>query len=222
MAEDVPPAPDDGNPETAEPAETHSKIGGQLVRWGIVLLAGLSVLLIPTPEGITPNSWRLLAIFVATITGSIVRPVPGGAVVLMGVSAIALTGVLPVRDALSGYADPIVWLVLAAFFMSRGMIKTGLVRRIAFMFIRAIGRHSLGLGYALVSTDMLLAMIIPSTGARSGGIIFPVAKSLAEAYESKPGATAGRLGAFLMPLVYQCDVIICAMFLTGQASNVLI
>ncbi len=222
MDEDVPPAPDGGTPETAESAETHSKIGSQLVRWGIVLLAGLSVLLIPTPEGITPNSWRLLAIFVATITGSIVRPVPGGAVVLMGVSAIALTGFLPVRDALSGYADPIVWLVLAAFFMSRGMIKTGLGRRIAFLFIRAIGRHSLGLGYALVSTDMLLAMIIPSTGARSGGIIFPVAKSLAEAYESKPGATAGRLGAFLMPLVYQCDVIICAMFLTGQASNVLI
>ena len=25
-----------------------------------------------------------------------------------------------------------------------------------------------------------------------------------------------------MPLLYQCDVIVCAMFLTGQASNVLI
>ncbi|MBA3355251.1 MAG: DASS family sodium-coupled anion symporter [Pyrinomonadaceae bacterium] len=222
MDEDVPPAPYGRKPETAKPAESHSSIRSQLVRWGIVLLTGLSVLLIPTPEGITPSSWLLLAIFAATITGSIVRPVPGGAIVLLGVSAIALTGVLPVRDALSGYADPIVWLVLAAFFMSRGMIKTGLGRRIAFLFIRAIGRHSLGLGYALVSTDMLLAMIIPSTGARSGGIIFPVAKSLAEAYESKPGATAGRLGAFLMPLVYQCDVIICAMFLTGQASNVLI
>ncbi len=217
-----PPAPDGRTPETIEPTVAHPKKGSQLVRWGIVLLAGLLVLLIPTPQGITPNSWRLLAIFVATITGSIVRPVPGGAVVLMGVTAIAVTGVLPVRDALSGYADPIVWLVLAAFFMSRGMIKTGLGRRIAFLFIRAIGRHSLGLGYALVSTDMLLAMFIPSTGARSGGIIFPVAKSLAEAYDSKPGPTAGRLGAFLMPLLYQCDVIICAMFLTGQASNVLI
>ena len=82
---------------------------------------------------------------------------------------------------------PIVWLVLAAFFMSRGMIKTGLGSRIAFLFIRAIGRHSLGLGYALVSTDMVLATVIPSTGARSGGIIFPIAKSLAEAYESRPG-----------------------------------
>jgi DASS family divalent anion:Na+ symporter len=90
------------------------------------------------------------------------------------------------------------------------------------MFIKAIGHYTLGLGYALIGTDVLLATIIPSTGARSGGIIFPIAKSLSEAYESHPGPTAGRLGAFLMVLLYQCEVIICAMFLTGQASNVLI
>jgi DASS family divalent anion:Na+ symporter len=219
----VPSQPGGNTADSSRPVSTaHSPIKNKLLRWVIVLAAGLSVLLVPTPEGITPNSWRLLAIFVATITGSIVRPLAGGAVVLLGVSAIALTGVLPVNEALAGYADPIVWLVLAAFFMSRGMIKTGLGRRIAFVLIRAIGRHSLGLGYALVLTDMLLAMVIPSTGARAGGIIYPVAKSLAEAYESRPGVSAGRLGAFLMPLVYQCDVIVCAMFLTGQASNVLI
>ncbi len=142
--------------------------------------------------------------------------------VLLGVSAIAITGALPIREALAGYADPIVWLVLAAFFISRAMIKTGLGRRIALLFIRRIGRHSLGLGYSLVSTDFLLASVIPSTGARSGGVVFPIAKSLCEAYDSRPGPTAGRLGAFLMPLLYQCDVIICATFLTGQASNVLI
>jgi len=204
--------------ESDQPLSLRSR----LVRWAIVLAAGLGVLLIPIPVGITAKSWHLLAIFVATIVGSIVRPVPGGAMVLLGVSALALTGTLPVDQALAGYGDPIVWLVLAAFFMSRGMIKTGLGRRIAFLFIRAIGHHSLGLGYALVSTDMLLATVIPSTGARAGGIVFPVAKSLAEAYDSRPGETAGRLGAFLMPLVYQCDVIICAMFLTGQASNPLI
>ncbi len=192
------------------------------MRWAIVLAVCAAIWFIPPPSGITPKSWHLLAIFVATITGSIVRPVPGGAMVLIGVAALALTGTLTTEEALAGYADPIVWLVLAAFFMSRGMIKTGLGRRIAFIFIRAIGRHSLGLGYALVSTDMLLGMFIPSNGARAGGIIFPVAKSLAEAYDSRPGETANRLGAFLMTLVYQCDVIVCAMFITGQASNVLI
>lgn len=194
----------------------------RLVRWAIVLLAGLAVLIVPVPTDITKQSWHLLAIFISTIVGLIVKPVPGGAMVLLGVATLAITGTLPVEGALRGYGDPIVWLVLAAFFMSRGMIKTGLGRRIAFLFIRAIGRHSLGLGYALISTDMLLAMVIPSNGARAGGIIFPVAKSLSEAYDSRPGETARRLGAFLMTLIYQCDVIVGAMFLTGQASNVLI
>lgn len=199
-----------------------NRVSTQLVKWAVVIGAGLIVVLAPRPEGITSESWRLLAIFCATIVGSIIRPVPGGAMVLLGVSAVAITGALPIRDALAGYADPIVWLVLAAFFISLAMIKTGLGRRIAYHFIRVIGKRSLGLGYALISTDFLLASIIPSTGARSGGVVYPVAKSLCEAYESRPGPSASRLGSFLMPLLYQSDVIICATFLTGQASNVLI
>ena len=204
--------------------EPPDKLGfrSRLLRWAIVLLVGVGIMLVPVPSGITPQSWRLLAIFAATITGSIVRPIPGAAVVLLGVAAIPVFRVLTINEVLTGYADPVVWLVLAAFFISRGMIKTGLGRRIAFLFIKAIGKHSLGLAYALGSTEAVLATVIPSTGARSGGIIFPIAKSLAEAYESRPGPTARRLGGFLMSSVYQCNVIVCAMFLTGQASNPII
>jgi DASS family divalent anion:Na+ symporter len=209
-------------PETEK--EPTDKLGFRslLLRWAIVLFVAVAILLIPVPEGVTPQSWRLLAIFAATITGSIVRPIPGAAVVLLGVTALPLFNVMKMNEVLTGYADPVVWLVLAAFFISRGMIKTGLGRRIAFLFIKAIGRHSLGLSYALGSTEAVLATVIPSTGARSGGIIFPIAKSLAEAYESRPGPTARRLGAFLMASVYQCNVVVCAMFLTGQASNPII
>jgi len=196
--------------------------GSRVIRWAIVLGVAAGIMIIPVPAGITSASWRLLAIFAATITGSIVRPLPGGAMVLLGVTALPLFKVLKIEEALTGYGDPVVWLVLAAFFISRGMIKTGLGRRIAFLFIKAIGRHSLGLAYALISTEAVLATVIPSTGARSGGIIFPIAKSLAEAYDSTPGPTARRLGAYLMTTVYQCNVIVCAMYLTGQASNPII
>jgi DASS family divalent anion:Na+ symporter len=188
----------------------------------MVLVAALAILAAPTPEGITPESWRLFAIFIATIVGSIVRPVPAGAVVFLGVAAIAVTRTMPPREALAGYADPLVWLVLCAFFMSRGVLKTGLGRRIAFLFIRALGRSSLGLAYALTSTDALLAGFLPSNSARCGGVVFPVARSLAEAYDSTPGPTARRLGAFLLFTIYQCDVVACATFLTGQASNVIV
>jgi DASS family divalent anion:Na+ symporter len=193
-----------------------------LGKWVVILLCAFAIALAPAPAGVTPQAWRLLAIFAATIVGSILRPMPSAGIVLLGVTATALLGALPVAQALGGYADPIVWLVLAAFMLSRGMVKTGLGRRIAFIFIRAVGRRTLGLGYALVATDMVLASVIPSNGARSGGIIFPVAKSLVEAYDSRPGETARRLGAFLFTLLYQCDVIVCAMFLTGQASNVVV
>ncbi|MDX6694057.1 MAG: divalent anion:Na+ symporter, family, partial [Blastocatellia bacterium] len=221
MKNDSPPVAleerDEGSAEMGRAA-----MRARLLKWGVVVACALGVAMIPVPEGITPQAWRLLAIFVATIVGSILRPAPGGAMVLLGITAIALTRSMPIKEAaglsateietlrlkatLAGYADPIVWLVLAAFFISRGMIKTGLGRRIAFHFIRAIGHRSLGLGYALISTDMLLASVIPSNGARSGGIIFPVAKSIAEAYDSKPGPTARRLGAYLMTTLYQCDV----------------
>ena len=193
-----------------------------LLRWGAVAVTVIAILAYPVPDGIDPKAWRLLAIFLGTVVGSIVRPVPAGAMVLFGVAAVAVTGTLPPAQALGGYADPIVWLVLCAFFISRGVTKTGLGRRIAFVFIRAIGQRSIGLAYALVATDTLLASLVPSNTARAGGVVFPVARSLAEAYESTPGPTRRRLGAFLIFAVYQCDVIACAMFLTGQASNVLI
>jgi DASS family divalent anion:Na+ symporter len=195
---------------------------GRGLRWAAVLGAGIAVALVPVPDGVSGRSWGLLAIFVGTVVGLMIQPLPGGAMVLLGIATTAVSGVLTPQQALAGYGDPIVWLVLAAFFMSRGMLKTGLGRRIAFWFIRAIGRRSLGLGYALASTDLILASFIPSNGARAGGIVFPIAKSLAEAYDSRPGESARRLGAFLMAFLYQCDVIACAMFLTGQASNALI
>jgi DASS family divalent anion:Na+ symporter len=194
----------------------------RLIRWAIVLAAGGLVLVAPVPQGITVESWRLLAIFIATMVGLVAQPLPGGAVVLIGVCVLALTRTVPPARALAGYADPVVWLVLSAFMISRAMIKTGLGRRIALYFVKLIGSTSLGLGYALALADGALASIIPSNGARAGGIIFPIAKSLAETYESRPGPTARRLGSFLMVQLYNTDVIVCALFFTGQASNAII
>jgi divalent anion:Na+ symporter, DASS family len=191
-------------------------------RWAAVFATALIILAFGPPEGITDTSWRLLAIFAATIVGSIVQPLSAGAIVFLGVCTIAVTRTMTPAESLRGYADPIVWMVLCAFFIANGVLKTGLGRRIAFLFIRAIGKRSLGLSYAIVATDTVLATIVPSNSARAGGILFPVVRSLAEAYDSTPGPTARRLGSFLMVTTYQCDIVACAMFLTGQASNVLI
>ena len=83
-----------------------------LWRWALVVGVAAAILVIGPPDGITPQGWRLLAIFAATIVASIVRPAPMGAVVFIAVCVLAFTGTMTPIDALAGYADPIVWLVL--------------------------------------------------------------------------------------------------------------
>ncbi len=184
----------------------------------LALFAGIGWL-VPRPATITPEGWRLLAIFAATVAGLLLQPLPGGALVLVAVTLTTVWGGMSIEQALSGYANESVWLVMAAFFISRALIKTGLARRIALGFVRWFGRTSLGVCYALSLSDMVLASIIPSNAARSGGVILPIVRSVAELYGSQPGPTAGLLGSFLMVAVYQSICVTAAMYLTGQASN---
>jgi DASS family divalent anion:Na+ symporter len=190
----------------------------------LLALAALYVIIahvLPRPSAIDPPGWRVTAIFVATMAGMMLRPLPGAALVLIGLSAMVAIGNVPMARALSGFAAPPVWLVLLAMLFSRVLQDTGAARRIALVFVRLFGRSSLGLSYSLVATDVSLAVGIPSISARSAGVILPVARSIAELYDSSPGPTAPRLGKFLMTALYQGSVVACAMYLTGQASNVL-
>jgi DASS family divalent anion:Na+ symporter len=127
----------------------------------------------------------------------------------------------PMREALGGYAEPSVWLVLFAMIMARVLIDTGAAHRIALFFIRQFGHRSIGVSYALVLTDVTLAGGVPSITARSGGMVMPVGKAIAELFDSHPGATAPKLGRYLFASMYQGSAVACAMFLTGQASNIL-
>ena len=195
-----------------------------MVRYGrlavLVVLYAVVAYLIPPPVGITSQGWRLFAIFLAVIAGQMLQPIASAAVVLLGLAAMVANGT-PMREALGGYAEPSVWLVFFAMVMAKVLMDTGAAHRIALVFIRQFGRRSLGISYALVMTDVTLAGGVPSITARSAGMVMPVGKAIAELFDSHPGATAPRLGRFLFAAMYQGSAVACAMFLTGQASNIL-
>lgn len=163
---------------------------------------------------------HLFAIFVTTIVGIILKSLPMGAVAMIGIAVTALTGTLSIADSMSGFSDVVIWLIVLAFFISRGFIKTGLGARIAYTFMALLGKRTLGLSYGLAATDLVLAPAIPSNTARGGGIVMPVMASLARAYGSKPDdGTARKMGSFLTLTAYQVNCITSAMFLTAMAAN---
>jgi L-tartrate/succinate antiporter len=184
------------------------------------------VLLVPTPDGLTPNAWHFFALFVATITGIITEPIPGAAIGLTGVAIATVLGLVRPAPtaatawALSGFSNSVVWLIFAAYMFASGYSKTGLGRRIALQLIRAMGNRTLGLGYAITFADLALAPVTPSATARSGGTIYPVIRSIPELYGSHPNdPSAKKVGAYLLYTGLAASMVTSSMFITALAPN---
>ncbi len=185
-----------------------------------LFILGAALWFSPVPDGLEPQAWQMMVVFVTTVLSLILAPLPLGAMALLGLTAATLLDVLPIKTALTGFAHPTIWMIAAAFFISRGFITTGFGRRVGYWFIAKLGHNSLGLAYGLVLTDLLFAPATPSTTARCGGIIAPLFRSVASAYDSDPEkGTQNRIGAFLVQCIFQCNAITCAMFLTSMAGN---
>ena len=212
------------------------------MNWKAIAPVAVAIIiaLIPAPEGLPQHAWYFFAIFVGVIVGLMFEPLPGGAIGLIGVALVtvlsewvffspdqlAKTGFNSSRAALSwalsGFSNSTVWLIFGAFMFALGYEKTGLGRRIALMLVKAMGRKTLTLGYAVTIADLLLAPFTPSNTARSGGTIYPVIRNLPPLYQSNPNdPSMRRMGSYLMWVAIAATCVTSSMFLTALAPNLL-
>lgn len=192
----------------------------QMVFFLIPVLLGLILWFSPVPQGLSPAAWHLFSVFVATILGIILKPFPMGVIALLALTVTLLTKILTFAEAFNGFSNDIVWLIVFAFFVARGFIATGLGARIAYKVMSILGKNSLGLGYGLVGTDLLLSPMIPSLTARVGGIVYPILRALAEVFTGR--SHDPKMGSYLSLTAFQGSAVTSAMFLTSMAGNPLI
>lgn len=206
-------------------------------RAAIPIGVGLALAALPVPAGLAPHAWHYFAVFAAVIVALITEPIAAAGVGLIGVTFIAVCGFaftpaqtadpafkLPteaLRWALAGFVNSTVWLIFGAFVFAMGYEKTGLGRRIALVLVKRLGGRTLGLGYAIALSDVVLAPFTPSNTARSAGTIFPVIRNIPELYDSRPGESARRIGSYLMWVAFATTCVTSSMFLTALAPNLL-
>lgn len=195
-----------------------------------VLITLIIWFIIPVPEGVTPDAWHLLALFVGTIVAIIGKAMPIGAVSIVAIALVALTQVTnpgkpgaALNDALSGFSNQLIWLIGISIMVSLSLNKTGLGARIGYYFISLFGKRTLGIAYALALAETTLAPVTPSNTARGGGIIHPIMRSIADSFGSKPepGSTE-KIGRYLSLVNFNINPITSAMFITATAPNPLI
>ena len=194
-----------------------------------ILVALIIWFIIPIPNGVTPEAWHMLALFIGTIVAIIGKALPIGAIAIIAVTLVALTSVTnespkeAIADALSSYSSPLIWLIGIAVMISRGLIKTGLGRRIAYYFISIFGKKTIGVAYSLTAAELMIAPITPSNTARGGGIIHPIMKSIAQSFHSTPEeGSQKKIGSYLAMVNYHANPITSGMFITATAPNPLV
>jgi len=197
------------------------------INWKAIapLIVWLLVYLIPVPAGLKPNQWHYFAVFAAVITGLVLESMPVGAVGLIGLTFAAVMGYVEpdpnksLKWALAGFAESTVWLIVGAFIFAIGYRKSGLGRRIALVLVQLLGKRTIGLGYAVMLSDLILAPATPSNTARSGGTIYPVISNIPRIYGSEPGPTAGKIGNYIMWTAFATTAVTSSLFLTALAPN---
>jgi L-tartrate/succinate antiporter len=193
----------------------------------IPVFIAVFIALLPVPQGLKPNAWYYFATFVGIIVGIALESLPMGVIGLIGICLVSLLNLLEKKPAdtlnwaLSGFSNSVVWLVFAAMIFAVALNNTGIGRRIALVFIKKIGKTSLGLGYAIALADFVLGPFMPSNTARSLGTMYPITRSAAEAMGSHPGETANRLGSFLLFTAFTATFVSSSTFLTAAAMSVL-
>ncbi len=185
----------------------------------LTVILGIVIWHLPVPWDITPDAWHLFAIFITAIIGVLLEAFSIFTASIIALVAAVLLKVLTPQQAYSGFSESFILLILAAFLVAKGVIKSGLGRRIAFLLIRRFGKSTLNLGYCLVVTDTIIGPTIPSNTARSG-IMYPITHALSLDTGSLPTAEGRKkTGTYLMMTYIAGQTISSALWLTGMAAN---
>lgn len=186
----------------------------------IILIAfALMLWFIPPPLNLTQNVWHLFTIFFTAILTILFNLIPIITAALIALAVSVLSGVIEPAKAYAGFSESFILLIVAAFLVSHAVHKSGLGKRLSLHIIKKFGHSTLGLGYSVIATDILIAPAFPSNTARSG-VLYPIVYGLAHDCGSKVGDNTHRkAGSYLMMTSMAGLTISSGLWLTAMAVN---
>ncbi len=173
----------------------------------------------PAPLDIPAHTWQLFTVFITTIVAIVFNLLPIVTASLIALAISVLSGIIDPSKAYSGFSESFVLLIVAAFLVSHAVHRSGLGKRLSLHIVRRFGHSTLGLGYSVIATDILIAPAFPSNTARSG-VLYPIVYGLAHDCGSRVGdETQRRAGSYLMMTSMAGLTISSGLWLTAMAVN---
>lgn len=180
---------------------------GRVGRWvGLILgpALALGLQLLPPPEGLSPEAWRLVSLALLMVTWWVTEAIPIPATALLPLAALPLIGAASIRAAAAPYADPIVYLFVGGFILAACVERWRLHERIALSIaVRAGGRPvALVAGFMLAAA--LLSMWISNTATTL--MLVPIAIGAARAMTGGAHADLALGGALTLGVAHASTI----------------
>ncbi len=194
-----------------------SKIGLSLAPIVFIIM-----LLIPAPEGMSVEAWRVAAVTVLIAIWWITEAIPIPITALIPIILYPILDIMPTSAVTSSYANSTIYLFIGGFFIAVAMERWGLHRRIALHTIKLVGASpsKMTLGFmiatafismwvsntatAMMMVPIGLAVIVQISGHDTHGVLasdaskeesnFAKGLMLAIAYSASIGGVATIIG----------------------------
>jgi anion transporter len=143
-----------------------------LLIMGIVIGLALTLMLLPTPAGLSRAGQKVLGIAIIAIGLWSTEVLPVGVTGILVVIALMVSGsVSSYQEALIGFAKPVAYFLIAVLTIGLAVQKSGLAERSARVFLRYARARPLALFAQMLAAFPLLTLLLPSATTRSGILV---------------------------------------------------
>lgn len=164
-----------------------------LLSIGILLF--LVLLFIPTPDGLSLEGKRALAIFVLALSLWVTNTLPLAITSILGIALIPLFKVMSAAETFAIFGNRAVFFILGALIIAAAIYKTGIARRVSYLFISKIDTSFKSIIFSIIAISYLLSLIMPEHAVAA--ILFPIVFELVKSLKLKPLESNFAKAAFL-------------------------
>ena len=140
-----------------------SSVNGKYIGFFLGLAAFAIMMLLPVPEGMKPEAWKVASVTALMAIWWITDAIPIPATGLIPIVLFPALGVMSAKAAAAPYADDVIYLFMGGFFLAVTMERWNLHRRVALNTIKMVGASPVRLVLGFMVATAFLSMWVSNS-----------------------------------------------------------